>query len=70
MKKIVKQILAGLLAIMVLLSLIPFTIFAAPAADIPSDMLDNVYLDALAYTGYSVNTQKENGTIFKSFGSS
>lgn len=70
MKKIVKQILAGLLAIMVLLSLIPFTILAAPAADIPSDMLDNVYLDALAYTGYGVNTQKDNGTIFKSFGSS
>lgn len=70
MKKIIKQILAGLLAIMVLLSLIPFTILAAPAADIPLDMLDNVYLDALAYTGYSVNTQKDNGTIFKTFGSS
>ena len=55
---------------MVLLSLIPFNTFAAPAADIPSEMLDNVYLDALAYTGYGVSTQKDNGTIFKSFGSS
>lgn len=70
MKKTIKQILAGILSIIFLLTMIPFNTFAAPAADIPSDMLDNVYLDALAYTGYSVSTQKDNGTIFKTYGSS
>lgn len=70
MKKTTKKFLAGLLAITVLLSLIPFNIFAAPATDIPSEMLDNAYLDALAYTGYKVETQKDNGTIFKTYGSS
>ena len=70
MKKLARRIIAGFLVLMLLLSLIPFNIFAAPASDIPSDMLDNVYLDALEYTGYDVTAQKNNGTIFKSFGSS
>lgn len=70
MKKITKQILAVILVIMVLLSIIPFNTFAAPAADIPLDMLDNVYLDALEYSGYDVSSQKSSGTIFKTYGSS
>lgn len=40
---------------------------AAPAADIPSKMLDNIYLDALAYTGYKTDVQKADGSIFKTY---
>lgn len=49
--------------------MIPTTVFAAPASDIPDEMLDNVYLDALAYTGYQVQAQKNDGTIYKTYGS-
>lgn len=62
--------LSILLAIVMLLSSLPMTAFAAPAAGIPSEMLDNVYLDALAYTGYNVQAQKNDGTIFVKTGSS
>ena len=40
---------------------------AAPAADIPSKMLDNIYLDALTYTGYKTEVQKADGSIFKTY---
>ena len=40
---------------------------AAPAADIPSKMLDNIYLDALTYTGYKTDVQKADGSIFKTY---
>ena len=52
-----------------LISAFPTTVFAAPASDIPDEMLDNVYLDALEYTGYKVQAQKNNGTIFKAYSS-
>lgn len=40
---------------------------AAPAADVPSKMLDNIYLDALTYTGYKTDVQKADGSIFKTY---
>ncbi len=40
---------------------------AAPAADIPVKMLDNIYLDALTYTGYKTDAQKADGSIFKTY---
>ena len=40
---------------------------AAPSADIPSKMLDNIYLDALTYTGYKTDVQKADGSIFKTY---
>lgn len=40
---------------------------AAPAADIPSTMLDNIFLDALTYTGYKTDAQKADGSIFKKY---
>ena len=52
-----------------IISLIPSTVFAAPAADIPDEMLDNAYLDALAYTGYKVQAQMDDGSIYKTYGS-
>ena len=64
MKTFKQRLLAGFMAIIMLLSLIPISAIAAPASDIPKDMLDNVYLDALEYTGYDVQGQKDDGTIF------
>lgn len=65
----IKKILALVLAVISVFSSIPVTVFAAPASDIPDEMLDNVYLDALAYTGYDVQGLKDNGQIFKKYGS-
>lgn len=63
------RVLSACLAVLMLIGLFPTSAFAAPASDIPKEMLDNVYLDALAYTGYGVQTQKNDGTIFKKYGS-
>ena len=48
-----------------LVSALPLS--AAPAADIPAKMLDNIYLDALTYTGYKTDVQKADGSIFKTY---
>ena len=63
--KLSSRLLALILAMLMIVSMIPATVFAAPASDIPDEMLDNVYLDALAYTGYQVQAQKNDGTIYK-----
>ena len=65
-----KRLVSLILAFVMLICMTPLTIFAAPASDIPADMLDNVYLDALEYTGYKVQTQKNDGTIFKKYSNS
>ena len=65
----IKKLLAVILAVISVFSTIPVAVFAAPASDIPDEMLDNVYLDALAYTGYDVQGLKDNGQIFKKYGS-
>lgn len=64
-KKTSSRILSMFLAMLMIVSMIPATVFAAPASDIPNEMLDNVYLNALEYTGYKVQTQKNDGSIFK-----
>lgn len=68
-KKIGSRFLSLIMAMLMLISVMPTTVFAAPTSDIPAEMLDNIYLDALAYTGYKVKTQKNDGTIFKTYGS-
>lgn len=65
----IKKLLAVILAAISVFSSIAVTAFAAPASDIHDEMLDNVYLDALAYTGYDVQGLKDNGQIFKKYGS-
>jgi len=67
--KLSSHFLSLFLAMLMIVSMIPTTVFAAPASDIPDEMLDNVYLDALAYTGYQVQAQKNDGTIYKTYGS-
>lgn len=69
-RKLNCKVLSALLAILMLLTSLPMTAMAAPASDIPAEMLDNVFLDALAYTGYDVQAQKNDGTIFKKYGGS
>ena len=63
--KNINKIISIIFAFIIVISAIPVTTLAAPASDIPKQVLDNVYLDALAYTGYKVETQKDDGTIFK-----
>ena len=68
-KKIRSKFLVLLLAALMFISAIPLPALAAPASDIPSEMLNNVYLDALAYTGYNVQAQKNDGSIFVKYSS-
>ena len=46
-KKNHSKLLALLLAVLMFITAIPLSTQAAPASDIPSEMLNNVYLDAL-----------------------
>ena len=59
------KLLVAVGALIMLVSALPLS--AAPAADIPSKMLDNIYLDALTYTGYKTDVQKADGSIFKTY---
>lgn len=59
------KLLIAVIALIMLVSALPLS--AAPAADIPSKMLDNIYLDALTYTGYKTDVQKADGSIFKTY---
>jgi len=68
MKKYGKKIFSILLSLVMLMGIFSTPVKAAPASNIPSEMLDNVYLDALAYTGFNVQAMKNNGTIFKTYG--
>lgn len=60
------RIAAIAMAVMMILTALPFTAFAAPASNIPEEMLDSSILRALEYTGYDVQAQKNNGTIYQS----
>ena len=60
-----KKLVSLLLALVMVLSAFPISAFAAPASDIPEKMLDNPIVRALAYTGYNVQKQKDNGTIYQ-----
>lgn len=65
MKNIKNKILSGVLAVIMLLSMLPITAMAAPASDLPDNMIDSYILRALAYTGYDVEAQKANGTLYQ-----
>lgn len=69
-KKKSTKILSLLLAVTMILGAMPMSASAAANSDIPSDMLSNVYLDALAYTGYNVQSQINDGSIFVKYGDS
>lgn len=65
MRNRIYKLLIAVIALIMLVSALPLS--AAPAADIPSKMLDNIYLDALTYTGYKTDVQKADGSIFKTY---
>lgn len=65
MRNRIYKLLIAVIALIILVSALPLS--AAPAADIPSKMLDNIYLDALTYTGYKTDVQKADGSIFKTY---
>lgn len=66
-----KRILSAVLAVIMLLSMVPLSAMAAPASDLPDNMVDSPILRALEYTGYDVQKQKDNGTLYQtnSYGS-
>ncbi|MCH5166150.1 MAG: hypothetical protein J1G01_07100 [Clostridiales bacterium] len=70
-KKNSKRLLASLLAVVMILAALPMSAFAAPASDLPDNMKDHAILHALEYTGYDVQKQKDDGTLYQpnSFGS-
>ena len=59
------RLLTMLLAVVMVMTSLPIAAFAAPASDIPETMCDNAILRALEYTGYDVQKQKDNGTIYQ-----
>ena len=59
------RLLTALLAVIMVFSIMPMSAFAAPASDIPEEMLDNSILRALEYTGYDVQAQKDKGTLYQ-----
>lgn len=65
-KKIGARLMSLLLAMLMLVSMIPTTVFAA--SSVPAEMQDNIYLDALAYTGYDVAGQIRDGNLFVKYG--
>ena len=61
-----KKLLVLFLSILICISAIPLSVFAAPAADLPANMIDSPILRALEYTGYDVQAQKDDGTLYQS----
>lgn len=59
-----KRVLSVVLAALMTITAIPTTAFAALPDDMPSEMKENVYLDALAYTGYDVQAQIDDGSLY------
>ena len=66
MKKNLSKILSIILASLLLISVLPLSVFAAPASDLPENMIDSPILRALEYTGYDVQAQKDDGTLYQS----
>ena len=65
-KRFSTKALAMLIAIIMVVSLIPMSVLAAPASDLPKNMVDHAILRALEYTGYDVQKQKDDGTLYQS----
>lgn len=65
-KRFSKKAISVLIAIIMVISVIPMTAMAAPASDLPANMIDSHILRALEYTGYDVQAQKDNGTLYQS----
>ena len=60
------KVLAMALAVVMVVMAMPMSAFAAVASDLPEEMVDHSILRALAYTGYDVEQQIADGTLYQS----
>lgn len=60
------RVLAMVLAVVMAVMAMPMSAFAAVASDLPEEMADHSILRALAYTGYDVDQQIADGTLYQS----
>ena len=60
------KVLAIVLAVVMAVMAMPMSAFAAVASDLPEEMVDHSILRALAYTGYDVDQQIADGTLYQS----
>ena len=60
------KVLAMFLAVVMTIMAMPMSAFAAVASDLPDNMADHAILRALEYTGYDVQKQKNDGTLYQS----
>ena len=59
-----KRILSAVLAVIMLLSMVPLSAMAAPASDLPDNMVDSPILRALEYTGYNLKKHRADGNMW------
>ena len=64
--KLSTRLMTMFLAVLMVISIMPMSAFAAPASDLPANMVDHSILRALEYTGYNVQQQKNDGTLYQS----
>ncbi len=64
--KKMSKFLSALLAVVMVIMAMPMSAFAAVASDLPENMADSHILRALEYTGYNVQAQKNDGTLYQS----
>lgn len=69
MKEKLFRLLAITVALLIVLSAVPFTSLAASPGSV-EEVFDNVFLDALEYTGYNVTAQRNDGSLFVKYSSS
>lgn len=69
-KCITKRTLAIIITAAILLTIVLAQNTVSASNNIPTEMLDNIYLDALEYTGYNVSKQINDGNLYSKFGSS
>lgn len=60
------KVLAMVLAVVMVVMAMPMSAFAAVASVLPEEMVDHSILRALAYTGYDVDQQIADGTLYQS----
>lgn len=65
-KKKFPKLMSALLTVVMMISALPMSAFAAAASDLPANMTDHSILRALEYTGYDVQQQIKDGTLYQS----
>ncbi|MCD8003453.1 MAG: hypothetical protein LUG88_06035 [Clostridia bacterium] len=62
--RFISCVLAVMMVVTTLTGILPTTVSAVTESDVGSEMWSNVYLDALAYTGYPIDTLRSKGYLF------